>query len=112
MRQPMPWLALPLAVLLSWAIRHGVTKPGAFAAVLCALATALAAVYVSMLIAAAQIAGSMGLGLVETLRTAGTGMLWELARLGVSRPDVAWAIVAIVIAAWLGIRPLPLRKTT
>lgn len=110
MRQPMPWLALPLAVLLSWAIRHGVRRPGGVAALLCALATALAAVYVSMLIAAAQIAGSMGLGLVDTLRTAGAGMLWQLARLGFSRSDLAWAAVAVVMAAWLGVRPLPLHK--
>lgn len=110
MRQPMPWLALPIAALLSWAIRHGVRKPGAFAALLCALATALAAVYVSMLIAAAQIAGSMGLGLVDTIRTAGSGMLWQLARLGFSWPDLAWAAFAVVMAAWLGVRPLPPRK--
>ena len=107
MRQPLPWLALPLAVLLSWAIRHGVRKPGAVAALLSAWATALAAGYVGMLVAAAQIAGSMGLGLVETLRTAGTGMLWALARLGFTHADLAWGVFAVLMAAWLGLRPLP-----
>lgn len=108
-RQPLPWMALPLAVLLSWTIRHGVRKPGGLAALLCALATALAVIYVGVLIAAAQIAGSMGLGLVDTLRTAGAGMLWALARLGFSPADLGWAAVAVVMAAWLGLRPLPLR---
>lgn len=110
MRQALPWLALPIAVLLAWVIRHGVRKPGAVAALLCALATALAAVYVSMLVAAAQIAGSMGLGLLDTLRTAGSGMLWQLARLGFSRSDLVWAALSVVMAAWLGMRPLPLRN--
>lgn len=110
MRQPMPWLALPLAALLAWTIRHGVRRPGGFAALLCGLATALAVIYVGVLIAAAQIAGSMGLGLVDTLRTAGAGMLWQLTRLGFSREALAWAAVSVVMAAWLGIRPLPLRN--
>lgn len=106
MRQPMPWLALPLAVLLSWTIRHGVRKPGALTALLCALATAMASIYVSMLIAAVEIAGSMGLGLLETITTAGADMLLELARLGFSTSDFAWTTLSVVIAAWLGIRPL------
>lgn len=110
MRQPVPWLALPLAIALSWAIRHGVRKPGSLAALLSALATALAVAYVGMLVAAAQIAGSMGMGLVDALRTAGTGMLWALARLGFSPADLAWGLFAVVIAAWLGLRPLPERK--
>jgi hypothetical protein len=106
LRQPMPWLALPVAVLLAWAIRHGVRRPGHVAAIMAALATLLAAVYVNMLIAGAQIAGSMGLGLIDTLSTAGTGMLWQLARIGYSMSDVVWAVLAMLLAAWLGLRPL------
>jgi hypothetical protein len=110
LRQPMPWLALPVAVLLAWAIRHGVRKPGSAAAVMAALATLLAAIYVNMLIAGAQIAGSMGLGLIDTLRTAGTGMLWQLARIGFSTSDLVWAVLAMLLAAWLGLRPLRAAK--
>lgn len=109
-RQPMPWLVLPVAAILAWAIRNSVRKPGNVAAALAALATLLAEIYVSMLIAAAQIAGSMGLGIVDTLLTAGTGMLWQLARIGFSTSDVVWTLLAMLLAAWLGLRPLPIKK--
>jgi hypothetical protein len=109
-RQPMPWLALPIAVVLAWAIRHSVRKPGNGAALLAGLATLLASIYVSMLIAAAQIAGSMGLGLIDTLQTAGAGMLWQLARIGFSVSDGVWTVVAVLLAAWLGRRPAPIKK--
>jgi hypothetical protein len=106
LQRPLPWLVLPIGALLAWAIRHGVRTPGTGAALLAALATALAALYVNMLIAAAQIAGSMGLGLLDTLRTAGTSMLWQLARLGLSLTDIAWTVLAMLLAAWLARRPL------
>jgi hypothetical protein len=109
-RQPMPWLALPIAVILAWAIRNGVRRPGNGAALLAALATLLASIYVSMLIAAARIAGSMGLGLIDTLQTAGAGMLWQLARIGLSVSEGVWTVLAVLLAAWLGRRPAPIKK--
>lgn len=101
------WLALPAGWLLATAMRHWV-YPGhrLGAATLAAAATLLAAIYVSVLIAAARIAGSMGIGLVEALRTAGVGMLLELARLGLSRGAALWFFAGIVLAAILGARPL------
>jgi len=110
-RQPMPWLVLPIAAILAWAIRHSVRKPGNGAALLAALATLLASIYVSMLIAAAQIAGNMGLGLIDTLLTAGPGMLWQLARMGFSVSEGVWTVLAMLLAAWLGRRPLPMKKS-
>ncbi len=109
-RQPMPWLVLPIAAVLAWAIRHSVQKPGKTAAFLAALATLLSSIYVSMLLAAVQIAGNMGLGIIDTLLTAGSGMLWQLARLGFSPSDAVWTLLAMLLAAWLGLRPLPVRK--
>ena len=109
-RHPLPWLALPIAVIMAWAIRNGVRKPGDGAALLAALATLLASIYVSMLIAAAQIAGSMGLGLIDTLQTAGAGMLWQLARIGFSVSEGVWTVLAMLLAAWLGRRPAPIKK--
>ncbi len=109
-RHPLPWLALPIAVVLAWAIRNGVRRPGNGAALLAVLATLLASIYVSMLIAAAQIAGSMGLGLIDTLQTAGVGMLWQLARVGFTVSAGAWTVVAMLLAAWLGGRPAPIKK--
>ncbi|MGH8157195.1 MAG: hypothetical protein ACREPQ_03695 [Rhodanobacter sp.] len=101
---PLPWLALLFGALLAWAIRQGVRPPGPAAAMLAALATALATVYVNMLIAAVQIAGNMGMGLLDALRTAGFGMLWQLARLALAPADIGWAALAMLLAAWLAWR--------
>jgi hypothetical protein len=101
---PLPWLALLFGALLAWAIRHGVRAPGRAAALLAAFATALAAVYVNVLIAAVQIAGNMGMGLVDALRTAGIGMLWQLARLALTPADLGWAALGILLAGWLAWR--------
>ena len=71
LRHPLPWLAVPIAALLAWTIRGSVQRAGAAAMLLAAAATALAALYVNMLIAGVRIAGNMGLGIVDALRTAG-----------------------------------------
>jgi hypothetical protein len=99
-----PWLALPVGALLGRAIRGLVAPAGWPAGVLAALATLLATIYVNLLIAGVVIAGNMGLGLIDTLSTAGPGMLWQLARLGLTRADVAWTVLAMLLAAWLGWR--------
>lgn len=101
LRHPLPWLALPIGALLAWAIRSYVRSPGSGAAMLAACATALAAIYVNMLIAGVLIAGNMGLGLVDALRTAGAGMLWQLARMALSPADIGWTVLAMLLAAWL-----------
>jgi len=106
------WMVLAVAVVLAWAIRRGVHKPGNAAAVMAALATLLASIYVSLLIAGAQIAGSMGLGLIDSLRTAGASLLWQLARMSVSPSDIIWTLLAMLLAAWLGRRPLPVKTRT
>lgn len=98
------WLALPFAVVLAWTIRHWVQSPGRYAAVLAALAALLAALYVNVLMAGALIAANMGMGIVDALRTAGAGMLLQLARMGFSAADAAWYLVAAVLAAALASR--------
>lgn len=110
--RPLPWLALPFGALLAWAIRHGVRSPGSGAAMLAALATALATLYVNMLIAAVQIAGNMGIGLIDALRTAGPSMLWQLARLALTPADLGWAVLGMSLAAWLGWRSSRKRAPT
>jgi vitamin B12 transport system permease protein len=104
LRHPLPWLALPIGALLAWAIRSLVRSPGAGAAVLAGCATALASIYVNMLIAGVLIAGNMGLGLIDAMRTAGTGMLWQLARMALSPADIGWIVLALLLAGWLAWR--------
>lgn len=99
------WLALPFAVVLAWTIRHWVQSPGRYAAVLAALAALLAALYVNVLMAGALVAANMGMGIVDALRTAGAGMLLQLARMGFSAADAGWYLVAAGLAAVLASRP-------
>jgi len=105
LRHRTPWLALPFAVVLGAAIRHWVQAPGRGAAVLAALATLLAALYVSLLTVGVLVGASMGLGLLDALRTAGLSMLLQLARLGLSTGDVAWSLAAAAVAAVIAARP-------
>ncbi|HXD36766.1 MAG TPA: hypothetical protein VN624_08915 [Rhodanobacter sp.] len=98
------WLALPFAVVLAWTIRHWVQSPGRYAAMLAAFAALLAALYVNVLMASALIAASMGMGIVDALRTAGAGMLLQLARMGFSAADAGWYLVAAGLAAVLASR--------
>jgi hypothetical protein len=110
-RHPVPWLALPVGAGLAWTVRAGVSKPGRGAALLSALATALAAVYVNVLIAGVQIAGSMSMGLIDALRTAGLAMLWQLARLSLRPADLIWTALGMLLAAWLAGRQRRPRPT-
>jgi vitamin B12 transport system permease protein len=100
-RHPVPWLALPVGALLAWVIRVSVRRAGTEAAIMAALATLLAAIYVNILIAALEIAGSMGVSMTDALRTAGAGMLWQLARMSVTTADVLWLLPGVALAAWL-----------
>ncbi|MHB1058228.1 MAG: hypothetical protein ACYC0F_10180 [Rhodanobacter sp.] len=104
LRQPLPWLALPIGALLAWTVRACVRPPGNGAALLAACATLLAAIYVNVLVAGVMIAGNMGMGLIDAMRTAGLGMLWQLARMALSPADVVWTVLGILLAAWLGRR--------
>ena len=105
LHQPLPWLALPVGALLAWAIRRAVRPPGVGAAVLASVATLLAAAYMSMLLAAAKLASDMGLGLIDALRTAGLGMLWELARLALTPAALGWFVAGAALAAIIAMRP-------
>ena len=103
-RHPLPWLAVPIGVALAWVIRAGVRQPGTGAMLLAAGATGLSAIYVNLLIAGVKVAGSLGLDLIEALRTAGIGMLWQLARMGLTPADFIWTLLAMLLAGWLASR--------
>jgi vitamin B12 transport system permease protein len=104
LRHPLPWLAVPVGAVLAWTIRAGVLPHGRNAALLAALATLLAAVYFNVLIAGVEVAGSMSMGLIDAMRTAGAAMLWELARFSLRPADIAWTILGMLLAAWLAWR--------
>ena len=105
LRSSLPWLAVPLGALLGWAIARWVL-PRRGAALLAALATLLAAAYVSGLIAAARLAGNMDMGLVEAMRIAGAGMLWSLVRLSLDVVQLVWFAAGAAVAAWTARRSI------
>jgi vitamin B12 transport system permease protein len=101
----LPWFALPVGWVLGKAIRHWVRPAGNNAAVLAAFATFIAVLYVNVLMAAAGIAGLMGLGLVDSLRSAGLPMLLQLAELGCSPMDDVWFLAGMGLSAFVALRP-------
>ncbi len=107
LRQPLPWLAVPIGAMLAWTIRASVQRAGIGAMLLAAVATALATIYVNMLITGVKLAGNMGMGLIEAMRTAGIGMLGQLTRMAMTPADAGWTVLAMLLAAWLarGKRP-------
>lgn len=104
LRRPLPMLALVAGWLLALAVRSWVRPAGRVAAALAAGATVLAATYVSVLTAAARIAGSMGIGLLDALREAGLAMLLVLAQMAVRPVDIAFTLGGALLAAWLASR--------
>jgi vitamin B12 transport system permease protein len=101
LRRPLPMLALLAGWLLALAIRNWVHPAGRMAALLAAGATVLAAIYVDVLTVATRIAGSMGIGLVDALRSAGLAMLLSLAQLAVRPADVILTTAGALLAAWV-----------
>ena len=104
LRHPAPWLALPIGALLAWTLRTCVRPASPGTALMAAAATLLATFYVNMLITSVLIAGNMDMGLVEAIRTAGMGMLWQLTRMALSPVDFAYAALGMLLAAWLAWR--------
>ena len=104
LQRPLPALALLAGALLALAIRGWVRPAGRVSAALAAGATLLAAIYVEVLTAAARIAGSMGMGLLDALRGAGLTMLLSLAQLAVRPTDIALTLAGALLAAWIASR--------
>lgn len=100
----LPWLALPMGWALALGIRRWVRPPGRGAAALAAIATLLAAAYVSLLIATAQISGMLGIELTDAMHTAGLGMLLSLTRLSLSASNATWFVAGAIVAAWFATR--------
>lgn len=104
----LPALALPVGWGLGFVIRRWLRFDGVPGALLAVAATLLAAVYVSCLVAAATIAGMMGVGFAQAIGDAGPAMLLALARMAQGPADiglyVAGALLAALVAWPLGRR--------
>lgn len=104
LHRPLPWLAVPAGWLLGIAIRQWVHGKKWNAALLAALATAVASVYIRVLITTVNISAMTDYGLFDAAHTAGWSMLLDFTRLAVSRLDVAWSLAGIAVAAAIAMR--------
>jgi hypothetical protein len=95
----LPALVLPVGWVLGIVVRRWLRLEGGLGAGLAALATLIAAVYTACLVAAATIAGMMGVGFGQAIRDAGPDMLLELARLAQGRSDLVLYVAGAVLAA-------------
>ncbi|HEX7341464.1 MAG TPA: hypothetical protein VF269_04215 [Rhodanobacteraceae bacterium] len=74
------WFAIVAGIVMGYTARTWITRQRVAATVLAMLGTMLAAIYMRCLYEGLQLAAMMGMGLIDTLRTAGPGMLLLLAR--------------------------------
>jgi vitamin B12 transport system permease protein len=105
----LPALVLPAGWVLGVVTRRWLRFRGVAGAVLAAGATLLAAAYTACLVAAATIAGMMGIGLARAMSDAGPAMLVELARLAQGPREVLLALAGAALAAMVA---WPLRART
>ena len=106
----MPWLAIPVGWLLGRIVRGWVSPGGRVgAAVLAAIAMILATAYLTILVAGARIAGSLGMGFFDTLRVAGIALLADIARMTLTGGDIAWYAAGTILAVLGALRE---RRTT
>lgn len=111
LHRPLPWLAIPAGWLLGIAMRQWVHGKAWNAALLAALATVIASLYIRVLITTVNISAMTDYGLLDAARTAGWSMLWDFTRLALSRVDVAWSLAGIVTAVVTAVRSAKPRKS-
>jgi vitamin B12 transport system permease protein len=104
LHRPLPWLALPAGWLLGTAIRQWVHGKTWIAALLAALATAVACIYIRVLVTAVNISAMTDYGLLDAARTAGLPMLLDFTRLGISKLDITWAAIGTAVAVVTAMR--------
>jgi hypothetical protein len=104
LRHPLPWLAVPAGWLLAIAVRQWVHGHRGHAALLAGLATAIACIYIRVLISAANLSAMLGYGLVDSIRIAGPSMLLDFAGIGLRPLDIGWTIAGIVAAVIRALR--------
>ena len=64
----------------------------------------VACAYIRVLTVATDISAMMGYGLVDVMHTAGSSMLFALARISLTPRDIFWDIVGILVATVISLR--------
>ncbi len=96
------WIAAMTAADIALLLRLGRASPGLHRAAMTVIATLATILIANWVIAAAQIGGPMGLGLIDSVQRLGTDHAQTLFGLANHPAELAWYAVAVVIALWLG----------
>lgn len=95
------WFALPAGLGMGYATRAWVTKRRAWGVLLAIAGMLLAAIYMKCLFVSLQLAAFFGLGLIQTMETAGAGMLLALARNQFDMHILGATLAGMVLAGWV-----------
>jgi hypothetical protein len=96
------WIAVLSAADIALLLRLGRAAPGLPRAATAVVATLATILLTNWVIAAAQIGGPMGLGLIDSVQRLGTDYAQTLFSLANQPAELAWYAIAVIIALWLG----------
>jgi len=99
------WFALLCALVIAWILRANGFAGSRIGAALAALCTALACVYAQCLLAIGDVAHAMGFSLRDTLYRIGVDFVLAIASGRISPWQTATYVLAMVLSAWLVLRP-------
>ncbi|MBW3549443.1 MAG: hypothetical protein KY442_01095 [Proteobacteria bacterium] len=95
------WMAVLGALDVAWMLRLGGWRPGGIRAVLALIGTGLIVVLANWGITASHLGAALGLQPWESALKLGSQHAWTLAQLANGPADVAWIVLALVLAALL-----------
>ncbi len=96
------WVAALTAADIALLLRLVRAAPGLSRAAIAVVATLTTILLANWVIAATQIGGAMGLGLVDSVQRLGTDYAQTLFGLANHPAELAWYAIALIIALWLG----------
>lgn len=99
------FFAVPLAIIVAWALRSNGFARSALGAAIAASFTLIAFVYSGYLLAAAKVAAFLGMSLRSTVMSIGPEMAGAVAWADLTGWRIATILVAIALSAWLVWRP-------
>jgi hypothetical protein len=96
------WVAVLTAADIALLLRLARAAPGLPRAATTVVATLATILLANWVIAAAQIGGAMGLGLIDSVQRLGTDHAQTLFGLANQPAELAWYAIAVIVALWLG----------
>ncbi len=96
------WVAVLTAADIALLLRLARAAPGLPRAALNVMATLATIAIANWVIAAAQVGGAMGFGLIDSVQRLGTDYAQTLFGLANHPAELAWYAIALIVALWLG----------